>query len=1042
MKYWSMAAAISGALLLPACGGGSSSGGSAARMTIVESSNGFGQILPHRVRVADAQGLPTDDVVDIRSLSDLAANVTLTNPLFPPTAWPDTALLPDGTAGNHFLYTRFQQPIDVDSVLDGASGASLDSHLRGAISILAVNAATGAITKIRGRAFIGGQTFGGVDSNDPTKLVLERWIGIEGGRPVALEINGERPGLGFPGTEGGAFAGAADLVSSATFVFVPDEDGDLSTYETFPTGVQVRMRMTTGVRAKNGGQLEQEGLASATVGQDLVRPEVLVSGATNVPVITPGNGDLDVDPETNIVVEFTEPIQLPTIGKMPDGRPPTLSAAILVQFGPSSSTVTVPFHARPFSPYDLARLELMPAYPFPGSGPEAGDSCGNFSTIRIFVNSGQVADLATIPNMNSISAETSFTTGEGPGLVNAPVTPDALYVARGGSRPGLSVVDLNGYGDSTGNPSYDPLFPIVKGNSNAPNNPNKALQGSLLIPPLTRGTCTVDGGSAGVFTLTKDSALRDLLASSPILESVGDVALGHALDNTFNNALPFGCQSGGGNICAASGLKIVAISPGGPNSQIPSTLSTVAPIKTVVGTENLVSWAPHPNPPPLTFPPLCLSPLIGSVEPTSIASPVGNLLAPGSLPLGRPADNIPPQGLLARELNTFFEGPTPPQQNISSCVSYMMRQQVGQFLYVVDRVAAQIVVLNSNRMTVIERIPVPDPTSLAMSPNLEMLAVTNESADVVTFIDVNPASAGFHSVTKTVRVGAGPTGIAWEPGNEDIFVCNQRDSSVSILSAFTLEVRKTLRSQITAPIDVAITPRQMGFGFQRGVYFAYILNGNGSLALFESGPNGVNGWGFDDVIGTPTFRFANPKAIAADVSNLNSGVWIVHEDPLGSDGQPLGVGGGAVSHVALTSGLIGIVPLDPGSFVNPSVRDLGFQVLASIGPDQLTGVPVDIAFDNQVMQTSLTNWSTQYSAGFPLSINGKSLVKSNGNVIVPVSAPQFMFLAVPNSLEGPGVIDVINLAAGFQRFDTDPFQNGVQSIPATGVIGLSDYIRQ
>jgi hypothetical protein len=42
------------------------------------------------------------------------------------------------------------------------------------------------------------------------------------------------------------------------------------------------------------------------------------------------------------------------------------------------------------------------------------------------------------------------------------------------------------------------------------------------------------------------------------------------------------------------------------------------------------------------------------------------------------------------------------------------------------------------------------------------------------------------------------------------------------------------------------------------VYFAWILNRSGKLALFESGPGGVNGWGYDDVIGVAPMTFDQP----------------------------------------------------------------------------------------------------------------------------------------------------------------------------------------
>jgi len=574
------------------------------------------------------------------------------------------------------------------------------------------------------------------------------------------------------------------------------------------------------------------------------------------------------------------------------------------------------------------------------------------------------------------------------------------------------------------------------------------IQGTIMVPPLEPGTCTFNGGSEGVFTLTKDSSLNPLVARAPLLESVGEMALGHALDNTFNNET-FGCQAGGGNICASSGLKRIALISGGPNTVASANFAAVNIIKTDDGVENLASWAPHPNPPPLTYPPLCLSPLINAIEPSSVFNilppPAGlgltNLLGPGPFPLGLPDIGLPPQGTLVSEQNCFFEGPHVPQPNITACPRFMQRQQVGQFLYVVDRVASEIVVFNSNRFTVLDRVRMPDPTSLAVSPNLDFLAVTNEGADLVAFLDIDPASATFHQIIETTVVGAGPTGIAWEPGNEDIFVCNQSEGTISILSAFTLKVRKTLRNQISQPIEVSITPRQTTYGFLRGVYFAYILNQNGRVAFFESGPDGINGIGFDDVIASLPFTFQRPKTMQADPTNLNSGVWIVHERPLGEDGQPTGGDGGAISNVGIAGGTVGVIPLDAGAFGNPQLRQLEFGVLASFGEGQggLSGIPVDVAFDNMRNVSALTNLATQFSAGTPLGYNGKALVKSLQGAAVPGSTPQFMFLAVPN----PGVVDVFNMTSSATvRFDTNSFLSGVQSIPAPNASVLMDYFRQ
>jgi hypothetical protein len=1056
---------------VPACGGGGGSGGgsSGSSFVIVEASNGFGKLLPHQIAVRDAQGLPTSQVIELTRFEQLIENATLTNPIKPPTEWPLGAKLPNGKAGNHFIFARFSQPLDPTSVLSRDTSDPPGTPA-GGIQVQGIDTITGAITNFVGRAFVGGQTFGPDSSGG--LYVLQTWVTDNAGVLQADTIGGGTPGLGFPGTEPDtSFAGDTTLVEPETFVFVLDQDGDLTTHETFPAGQPIQMRIGSSVRSARGKVIDAVGLASSTVGDDTIAPEVQVAESDQSPMVVPADLAENVDPQTNITVQFTEPIQVLTLGDLDDGTPPFVSAAVRLGFGPANARVQVPFTVRPFSMYDLTRFELVPVYDFPGTGPTLpGVPCENlFGTIDVSFNTAQFRDLSIhgpddAGNKNTLAPSSTFTTREGPGIVNAPVTPDVIYVGRTGSRQGISVIDLNGFGGGTGNPIYDRDKPATAGNSNYPNNPNVALQGALMIPPLSQGTCTFNGGSSGVFTLTKDTSLQDLVATAPLLESVGDMAIGHALDNTFSNESPFGCQSGGGNICAGNGLKRISIVSGGPNTIASANFIPIPPLKTDPGVENLASWAPHPNPPPLVFPPLCLSPLINGLEPTAIdtscplpplscVSQFGpphvarsgpqltNQLTPADNYLGIPAFDIPPSGLVAEEQNTWFEGPSLPQPQIGLCEPYMMRQQVGHFLYVIDRVASEIVVFNSNRFTVLDRIRFLDPTSLAMSPNLDFLAVTNEGADLVAFLDIDPSSPTFHQVVKATTVGTGPTGIAWDSANEDIFVCNQGEGTVSLISGFTLDVRKTLRNQISRPVEVALTPRQFAFGFARGVYFGYILNQNGNVAFFESGPDGINGFGFDDIIGSLPFKFRRPKAMQVDPTNLNSAVWIVHENPLDELGNDSGQGGGAVSNVGISGGLPGIIPLDPGPFVSPQIRELEFSVLASFGfgPRGLSGIPVDIAFDDMRNLSALTNYGTTFSPGNPLSYNGKSLIKVLGAAAISVTAPQFMFVAIPN----PGVIDVFDMTSGsFERVDTNPHVAGFQGITAPNATILADYFRQ
>ncbi|MEM7306889.1 MAG: beta-propeller fold lactonase family protein [Planctomycetota bacterium] len=1008
-------------------GGGGGGGGSAGEMVLLEAGNGFGALLPHRVQRLDAQGAPTDEVLAVTSLDDLLANVTSLNPVLAPTPWPSSADLPDGSPGNHFLFARFKQPVDLDSVFLRDAGG--EAQLAGTVLAVAVTA-SGGTQELPGRAFVGGMTVG--DSLDSDGLLaLEQWVAVKGGQPAAVpHEGGALPGLGFPGTETG-FPGAESLVDPRTLVFVADSDGDLTTHETFPVGAEVQLVLSTAVRAVNGNTLEEPARACATVGVDQIPPEVFGSGGT--PAIVPGNGDENVDPFTAVQIRFTEPVQPLSVGTLPS-EAPSLSSTIQLQFGPTTALTQMPFHAAPVSVYDLAVYELTPAFAFPGTGPAAA-SCGLFSRVEVIVQSELLEDLSA--NRNQTPLLTFFETGEGAGLVNAPVAPEAIYVGRAGGQTAISVIDGNGFGFSTGDPFWDPTCAWQEGTSNVRNNPNVLFQADKLIPKLNPGECTFDGGSAGVFTLTKDSNLDDRLVRAPTLSSIGDMMLGHSLDSLFHNGSPFGCQSGAGNACAATGFKRATFTMAGGGSF------------TLDGFENLMQFAPHPNPPPLVFPPTCVSPFIGGQEPTSVdtiaINGATNLLGPGAVPFGVPELCTPPDGLYSSTALIMPPWGGPSQQDIdaSQCPIYTVRQQIGHFLYAVDRAAGEIVVLNSNRMTVLDRIPTPDPTSLAMSPNVRLLAVTNQGSDNVTFINIDPGSPSFHEIVKTVAVGEGPTGIAWEPGNEDILVCNTAGNSVSILSAQTLSVRKTVQAQLAGPLDVAITPRQLGFGFQRGVYFAYILNQNGTVSVFESGPDGVNGWGFDDIIGVLEFQFQGAKAIQPDPRNLNSAFWVVHENQLGADGLPTGLPGGAITNVGITGGLFGLVPLDPGIFADPSIRELEWSVLGSVGSDQLTGIPTDIAFDNWTNFCTFPNYSTNFSAGVPASYNAKGLVFTvPGGGLTQGNLPITMYAAVPVSSEGPGVVDVISLEAGLTRVDTNPFAEGTQSIPAPGAAVVVDYFRQ
>ena len=505
MKHFQPALVILGATLVffPACGGGGGvQSGSNGQIDLSQVSNGFGQLLPYAVFRLDQNGNPTQTSIPIRTEEDLVQNVTALNPILPVTQYPTDAsgtalaIVPSGLPGNHFMYAQFDRDLDVSSVLDPSPGAQSSGGITGAITLVALDPATNQASVIPCRVFVDGFTYAGIPStDDPPQLPLQHWVALtdtDPQIPVALDVDGATPGIGFPGTAGSEFNGSINLISPRTIVFVADSDNDLSTLETFPTDREIKMKITTSVRGTNGRNLKRQALAATTVGTDVLRPEVATAPPPlNTPVISPGNGQTDVDPMTDIRVEFTEPIQPLSLGPLPSRQAPVQSSAMAITFGPQASPVSVPFTVLPVSVFDLSTYLLTPAFNFPGEGPDQFQ-CGVFNAVTVTANSNQFVDLATVPNANLLGATTSFETGEGPGLVNAPVTPDTIYVGRAGALPGISVIDLNGFGQGTGNPTYNQGVPIA-GNTNFPNNPNVRLQGASIRPPLQPGSCTIDG---------------------------------------------------------------------------------------------------------------------------------------------------------------------------------------------------------------------------------------------------------------------------------------------------------------------------------------------------------------------------------------------------------------------------------------------------------------------------------------------------------------------------------------------------------------------
>lgn len=596
-----------------------------------------------------------------------------------------------------------------------------------------------------------------------------------------------------------------------------------------------------------------------------------------------------------------------------------------------------------------------------------------------------------------------------PALVNAPVAPEAIYFGCGPSTAGVGVIDLNGFGQGTGDVTT----------SRFPHNPNIGVPG--VQPPLAPGVSSLDAGGAGVLTLTQDTAGSARLLAG-IVADVADMQLGQPLDLLFHN--------GGINPNATSANQVNPAT----GTQMPG---------------NTIMVAPHPNPPRLVLPPPnpalgieCEEPTVASTvgppnypflptSPPCIASPL-NQLTPGN-PFSTQPGTL---GIFGGSFPGVFYGPQPPPPPSTPPVfgPFVSRQQIGQFLYVLDRGNRQVAVFNSNRFTPLSAIAMADPVDLAMSPNLERLAVSNGATGEVVFVDTVPTSATFQQIVARTAVGAGVGELAWQPEGEDLLALNPRAGTLTLIDGVALRVRKVVARELRAPRALAVTARQTSFGNQSNTWYAFVLNGDGSVAVFESGPAGPNGIGYDDVLGTIGERFAGARALVADPA-LGAGFWVAHRDAQGL---------GQVSQVQLTSSPAGQLPLSAWPMpVGNDVSTLPFRqkewtvVQRFGGANPTTPVPgllsgnaiVDLAFDDIQNQGALPDQRSALVPGLRYrNHSGKGLVKLAGGNAVAARLPRLLFVA----LDDTGTVDVLELATG----------NRLATLPAPGVRCLCDYWRQ
>jgi hypothetical protein len=988
VRVASVALAGTGILLLTGCSGGTAGNReNRGAFRVTQITTGLGQVYPYRIREADAFGNPTQTIVNIDSLDILRANLTANNSVLPVATFPTTAQLPDGQAGNQFLLVRFAHHLDIRSILSDQLANQTNSGLTTSVSLLAYDPSTESTSVLQGRGFVNGFTF----YNESGRLVLREAVRKNGTNVQILDSRAN----GFPA----GFSGVTDLVEKNAFVFIADSDGNLGTFETFPANVLIRMIVSNSVRNSDGRNLQTEVCVATTVGADPNPPDVLGFSPNRALEISPGNGETNVDPTTPILVRFNKPVQPLDVGQFfnPQNLIPQ-QAGMTLSVTASATTFSVLYYADPLTYGDLCNYRLRPGYTMPGQ-----------TTVTVTANAASIRGLGGVNLGNTVS--TTFSTGDGPGIVNAPVAPDAIYIGIGGSEPGLSVLDMNGFGQGTGDPAIS-RFPL---------NPNVGAPG--VNPALSPGTSRFNGGSAGALTLVQDSVGNTRLLRSPILGNVGDIHIGCPLDTVFNNE----------NV-----------------NRNATRTNHVNPVTGTVAFGNTISVAPHPNPPTLVFPPPNPSRAIFGQEPTvnSSTGPAGTIVTTNPpcivsplnlLRTGNPFSNQQTEvGLYGHFMEGVFYGPQPPPASPPPPTPYCpftSRQQIGHFLYILDRDNRQILVVNSNRMTVLDTIRLTDPFSMTVAPNMRTLAVTNFASASVSFIDIDPTSPAFHTVIAETRVPPGPTSIAWQPDGEDILITSTSSNSLTILGARDFAARRTVTGFLSGPIDVAVTPRYQNTGYLSGIYFAYILNSNGTVAIYESGPDGVNGIGFNDVVGiVPTATFPRPRTIKLDYTNLNGAVLIGHVDDSGL---------GQISRVELTGSPIGPLPISPNSggfILPPTFRQKEWQVTQRFGGanattprrDLMSGnAPVDFTFDEMVNFGGAPGQVTQFNSGLtatPMTHSGKDALKAIGGAPGIPYVPKLLIVALGDT----GKLDVFEVNTG----------RLVRTIDVPGITSVSSYWRQ
>jgi len=363
---------------------------------------------------------------------------------------------------------------------------------------------------------------------------------------------------------------------------------------------------------------------------------------------------------------------------------------------------------------------------------------------------------------------------------------------------------------------------------------------------------------------------------------------------------------------------------------------------------------------------------------------------------------------------------------------YQSRQQIGNYLFMTDGLNKKLHVLNSNNMEVLQSLALPDPYGLGITPDLQQIFVSNQGDNSVSIVDADPLSPTFMTELKRTPVGINPRAVAVDPNNEDAFILCTGDNTISIVDRTAGVLRKTLASQgLNQPFDIAIGMRESGLaapGFQSGTFHAFISNsGANNVLVYQSGPSGQAGIGFDNIVGPVTetdsnnFTWPNklvsPKGVVLDANakldglGKTLGCFVAHKNQAGK---------AVASRITYTKDdFPGIQTFN--TLFNPGFGSTVFEVTAQYA-STFNGQGLDVALPDYNRQRFEQDSYGTYWALFNAGAMTKTLpsVTRNGkytlrDVIIPVGIdapvwePDRLYLSIGNNAK---LIDVFNITSG------------------------------